>query len=123
VRAPGYEQGEGRRNWRALDLGTMHCFLLADSPRVNCPERGPTVAQVPWARHDAGHTRFFDDKVAWLVTHIAKSTVCELMRIAWRTVGSIIDRVVADGRAARDASPSSPASGSTKSATRRATAT
>jgi len=80
----------------------MQCFLQADSPRVNCPEHGPTVAQVPWARHGAGHTRFFDDQVAWLVTHTAKSTVCELMRIAWRTVGSIIDRVVADGRAAHD---------------------
>ena len=57
---------------------------------------------MPWARHGAGHTRFFDDQVAWLVTHTPKSTVCELMRIAWRTVGSIIDRVVADGRAAHD---------------------
>ena len=102
VRAPGYDQREGRRNWRAIDLGTMQCFLQADVPRVNCPEHGPTVAQVPWARHGAGHTRFFDDQVAWLVTHTAKSTVGELMRIAWRTVGSIIARVVADGRAAHD---------------------
>jgi len=47
VRAPGYDQGEGRRNWRALDLGTLRCFLQADSPRVNCPTHGPTVAQVP----------------------------------------------------------------------------
>ena len=102
LRAPGYDQGEGRRNWRAVDLGTMKCFLQAETPRVNCPEHGPTVAQVPWARHGAGHTRFFDDQVAWLVTHTAKSTVCELMRIAWRTVGSIIARVVDDGRSAHD---------------------
>jgi transposase len=101
-RASGYDQGEGRRNWRSLDLGTLMCFLQADSPRVNCPEHGPTVAQVPWARHGAGHTRDFDDQVAWLVTHTPKSTVCELMRIAWRTVGAIIERVVADGRAAHD---------------------
>ena len=101
-RAPGYDQGEGRRNWRALDLGTLQCFLQADSPRVNCPEHGPTVAQVPWARHGAGHTREFDDQVAWLVTHTAKSTVVDLMRVAWRTVGSIITRVVDDGRAAHD---------------------
>jgi transposase len=102
VRAPGYDQGEGRRNWRALDLGTLMCFLQADSPRVKCPTHGPTVAQVPWARHGAGHTRDFDDQVAWLVTHTPKSTVGELMRVAWRTVGSIIERVVADGRAAHD---------------------
>lgn len=101
-RGPGYDQGEGRRRWRALDLGTVRCYLEADSPRVDCPTHGPTVAQVPWARHDTGHTRDFDDLAAWLVTHTAKSTLCELLRIAWRTVGSIIDRVVADGRAAHD---------------------
>lgn len=40
-----------------------------------------------------------DDQVAWLVTHAAKSTVCALVCIAWRSVGSIISLVVADGRA------------------------
>lgn len=102
VRAPGYDQGEGRRRWRALDLGTLMCYLESDSPRVTCPAHGITVAQVPWARHDAGHTRDFDDQAAWLVTHTSKSAVQELLRIAWRTVGSIIERVVAEGRAAHD---------------------
>jgi len=50
----------------------------------------------------AGHTRDFDDEVAWLVTHTAKSTVCSMMRVAWRTVGSVVSRVVAGGRAAHD---------------------
>jgi transposase len=101
-RAPWYDRGEGRRRWRALDVGMIRCFLVADAPRVNCAEHGPTVIQVPWARHGAGHTHAFDDQVAWLATHTSKSAVCELMRIAWRTVGSIITRVVADGRAAHD---------------------
>ncbi len=101
-RSPGYDQGEGRRNWRALDLGVLVCHLQADAPRVNCRTHGPTVAQVPWARHGAGHTRHFDDQVAWLVTHTSKSAVAELMRVAWRSVGSIITRVVADARAATD---------------------
>ncbi|MGH3732155.1 MAG: ISL3 family transposase [Acidimicrobiales bacterium] len=102
TRSPGYDQGEGRRNWRTLDLGTMRCYLQADLPRVRCSIHGPTVAQVPWARHGAGHTRDFDDQVAWLVTHSPKSTVAALMRVAWRTVGSIIERVVTDARAAHD---------------------
>ncbi len=101
-RAPGYDQGEGRRRWRSLDLGTLRCYLEADAPRVNCKEHGPTVALVPWARHAAGHTRAFDDRVSWLVTHTAKSTVCELMRVAWRSVGAIIDRVVTDASSAHD---------------------
>jgi transposase len=60
------------------------------------------AAQVPWARHDAGHTYAFDDTAAWLVTHCSKSAVRDLLRIAWRTVGAIVTRVVADAEAKTD---------------------
>ena len=99
---PGYDQGEGRRRWRALDLGTIKAYLEADAPRVRCVEHGVVAAQVPWARHGAGHTYAFDDTAAWLVTHCSKSAVRDLLRIAWRTVGSIVTRVVADAEAATD---------------------
>jgi transposase len=65
-RCRGYDRGEGRRRWRALDLGVVQAVLEADAPRVRCPEHGVVVAAVPWARHGAGHTRAFDDTVAWL---------------------------------------------------------
>ena len=54
-RCPGYDRGEGRRRWRALDLGTFRAFLEADARRVSCPEHGVVVAHVPWARHDTRH--------------------------------------------------------------------
>jgi len=95
-RSPGYDAGAGRRRWRTLDLGTVRAELEADAPRVVCRQHGVVVAAVPWARHDAGHTHAFDEQVAWLATQASKSTVTELMRIAWRTVGSIITRVWAD---------------------------
>lgn len=95
-RAPRYDRGEGRRRWRALDAGEVRVLLEADVPRVTCPVHGPTAVRVPWARHGAGHTRAFDDTVAWLVTQCSKKAVKELMRVAWRTVGSIITRVQAD---------------------------
>ena len=101
-RCPGYDQGDGRRRWRALDLGTIRAFLEADSPRVRCAEHGVVAAQVPWARHGAGHTYAFDDTAAWLVTHCSKSAVRELLRVAWRTVGAIVTRVVADAEATSD---------------------
>ena len=101
-RCPGYDQGSGRRRWRALDLGTIQTFLEADSPRVQCAEHGVVAAQVPWARHDAGHTYAFDDTAAWLVTHCSKSAVRDLLRVAWRTVGSIVTRVVADAETKTD---------------------
>jgi transposase len=55
-----------------------------------------TVAAVPWARHGAGHSRDFDDLAAWLAVRTSKSAVTELLRVAWRTVGSIVTRVNAD---------------------------
>ena len=95
-RSPGYDRGEGRRRWRALDLGTVRVFVEADAPRVCCPVHGVVVAAVPWARHGAGHTLAFDQTVAWLATVCSKSAVTELMRIAWRSVGAIVARVWAD---------------------------
>lgn len=102
ARAPWYDRGEGRRRWRGLDLGTLELWLEAEAPRVNCPTHGPTVRQVPWARHGAGHTYGFDQQVAWLATQCSKTAITELMRIAWRTVGAIITRVWADTAGAAD---------------------
>lgn len=95
-RSPAYDHGEGRRRWRGLDLGTVKVFLEADAPRVSCRTHGVTVAQVPWARHCARHTLAFENSAAWLVTQCSKTAVTTLLRIGWRTVGSIIDRVMAE---------------------------
>lgn len=102
AKAPGYDRGEGRRRWRTLDMGEMKVFLEAEAPRVCCGSCGVTVAAVPWARHGAGHSRAFDDTVAWLATRSSKTAVVALLRIAWATVGVIIARVVAEARARRD---------------------
>ena len=101
-RCPGYDGGEGRRRWRALDLGTVKAVLEADAPRVSCRRHGVVVAAVPWARHGTGHTYAFDDTVAWLTVRCSKTAVRELMRVAWRTVGSIITRVSSDAMARTD---------------------
>jgi len=101
-RSPAYDRGQGRRRWRALDLGTIQVLLEAEAPRVRCREHGPTVAALPWARHAAGHTYAFDEQVAWLATQCSKSAVTQLMRIAWRTVGAIITRVWAEVEALHD---------------------
>lgn len=101
-RSPAYDLGQGRRRWRGLDLGTVQVFLEADAPRVRCREHGVVVAHVPWARHGAGHTRAFDDQIAWLAVRSSKTTVSALMRVAWRTVGSIITRVADEAIVGRD---------------------
>ena len=95
-RSPRFDRGEGVRRWRSLDCGTIPVFVEAAAPRVNCRVHGPTVVAVPWARHGAGHTYAFDDTVAWLAVACSKTAVRELMRVALRTVGSIVSRVWAD---------------------------
>jgi transposase len=101
-RCAGYDQGEGRRRWRALDLGTSFCLLEAWAPRVRCKRHGVVVAAVPWARHDARFTRSFEDQVAWLAVNTSQTAVSELMRIAWRSVGWICQRVMVEQSAKRD---------------------
>ena len=92
-RCPGFDLGDGRRRWRALDLGATLAFVEADAPRVTCRRHGVVVCAVPWARHGSRFTRAFEDQAAWLAVNTSKSAVAELMRVAWRTVGAICQRV------------------------------
>lgn len=100
-RSPGYDRGQGEREWRALDFGATQVVIRSRAVRVRCREHGVVTQRVPWARHGARHTRGFEDQVAWLSTELSKTAVTELMRVWWRTVGAICARVLADGRARR----------------------
>ena len=50
----------------------------------------------------AKHTRPVEDTVAWLTAHAPASTVATLLRVAWRTVTGIVERVVADALTGTD---------------------
>ncbi len=95
-RSPGFDLGEGRRRWRALDVGLARAFVEADAPRVRCAEHGVVVCAVPWARHGSRFTRSFEDQIGWLAVHTSKAAVAELMRVTWRAVGAICERVMAE---------------------------
>jgi transposase len=83
------------RTWRHLDFGGMEVTLRYDLRRVDCGRCGKVAELVPWAEHDSRYTRDFEDHVAYLAQRSDQTTVSTTMRIAWRTVGSIIERVVA----------------------------
>jgi transposase len=101
-RCPCEDSGDGRRRWRALDLGTVKAFVEAKAPRVYCRRHGVIVAAVPWARHDSWFTREFEDQAAWLAVNTSATAVARLMRTTWRAVGSICRRVSDEERAQRD---------------------
>ncbi|MGH8269256.1 MAG: ISL3 family transposase [Steroidobacteraceae bacterium] len=101
-RCPGYDQGDGPKRWRALDFATTLVYLEASAPRVACERHGVVVAAVPWARHRANFTVAFEDQVAWLAVNTSKKAVAALMRINWRSVGWICERVALEAEAGRD---------------------
>jgi transposase len=77
-------------------------YLEADAPRVRCRTHGVVVAGVPWARPGSRFTLAFEDTCAWLAAHTSGSAVSELLRVAWRTVPAIVERVVTDALATTD---------------------
>jgi transposase len=84
------------KRWRHLDLGATRCFIEAELRRLRCPDCGVRLEPVPWARPDARHTRDFEDVVAWLAQQMAFAPITRLLRVGWRTIGPIVERVVAE---------------------------
>lgn len=85
------------KRWRHLDLGASRLIIESELRRLRCRDcRTVRLEPVPWARPGAAHTRDFEDVVAWLAQQMAKTPIAGLLRIAWDTVGRIVERVVAD---------------------------
>jgi transposase len=87
------DNGGGQRRWRHLDAGFATVQLVAVARRVDCPSCGPTVAQVPWARHDSAFSRAFED----LVVHDAivgnKQAAADRYGVSWRAVNNMCVRL------------------------------
>ena len=84
--------------WRHLNLGGQRCWIACWVRRVKCPDCGVRVEAVPWARPGSRFTRDFEDVAAWLAQQMARQPITRLLRVAWDTVGRIVERVVADRR-------------------------
>ena len=88
-----FDNGGGPRRWRHVDAGFATVELVAVARRVDCPGCGPTVAAVPWARHDSAFTRAFED----LVVHDAivgnKAAAAGRYGISWRAVNNACVRL------------------------------
>jgi len=83
------------KRWRHLDLGGVRCVIECKLRRLYCPDCGDLPEAVEWARGGSRYTRDFEDLVAWLAQQMSQTQVTRLMRIAWETVGNILQRVVA----------------------------
>ena len=84
------------RIWRGLDWGGTLVETEGHTHRIECPEHGVLVADVPWAYPGSGFTKDFDLTVGWLAVYLPRSTVSEYMRIDWETVGRCVHRTLND---------------------------
>jgi transposase len=84
------------KRWRALDLGGLRCLIECRLRHLYCPGCGDMYEAVSWARAGSRYTRDFEDLTACPAQQMSQTQVERLLRIAWRTVGTILGRVVAD---------------------------
>ena len=94
--ASWFDNGDGVRSWRHLDAGFATVEVVALARRVDCRACGPTVAALPWARHDSAFSRAFED----LVVHDAiignKAAAAHRYGISWRAVNNTCVRVATE---------------------------
>ena len=95
-RAAGYDSGGGARRWRHVDVAFARCLLEGPAPRVACSQCGPTVAVVPWARHDTVFTRSFEDVVVHDAVRSNKTSAAKRYGLTWRAVDGMCTRLLAE---------------------------
>ena len=84
------------REWRHLDFAGMEVTLKYRQRRVACRHCGEVHSElVPWAEPGSRFTRDFEDQATYFAQVMDRTTTSKMLRIAWRTVGQIIERVVA----------------------------
>ncbi len=89
--------GADRRKWRHLDSCQFKTFLVADVPRVNCPDHGTQTVKVPWAEPRGRFTALFERFAIDVMLACSTKQAAELLRISWDESDGIKQRAVARG--------------------------
>lgn len=91
-----------RRRWRHLDTCQYKTIVVADVPRINCPEHGVQQIPVPWAETNARFTGLFEAPAINWLRAASISAVGRLMDLSWHEVDGIMLRAVIRGFARRE---------------------
>lgn len=90
--APRYDKR--RRQWRHLDTCQFQTKVVADVPRVRCPEHGCLTIQVPWAEGNSRYTALFEAR--WL-KDASIQAVSRQLKLSWTAIDGIMRRAVKRG--------------------------
>jgi transposase len=96
---PGYDSR--LRRWRHLDTCQLQTVLVADVPRVECPEHGVVQAGTPWSEPGSRFTALFERVVIDWLREASFSAVARRLGLTWDEVDGIMARAVERGLARR----------------------
>jgi len=100
---PGYDRR--RREWRHLDTCQFRTLLVADVPRVRCPEHGVVTVSVPWAEPGSGFTALFEALVIDWLREASISAVSRRLGLSWNAIDRIMRAAVVRGLSRREHNP------------------
>lgn len=89
------------RRWRHLDTCQYRTILVAEVPRVNCPDHGVSQVTLPWAEPGSRFTALFEALAIDWLKEASASAVGRLLRLSWDEVDGIMQRAVRRGLARR----------------------
>ena len=96
---PGYDRR--KRQWRHLDTMQYETLVIAEVPRVKCPDHGVHQISVPWAEDTSRFTALFEALVINWLHEASFAAVSRQLRLSWDQVAGIQDRAVKRGLARR----------------------
>ncbi len=96
---PGYDRR--RRQWRHLDTCQFKTLLVADVPRVECPEHGVITVDVPWSEPGSGFTALFEALVIDWLREASVAAISRRLGLSWNAIDGIMQRAVRRGLARR----------------------
>ncbi len=89
------------RRWRHHDLAGMTLHLRYRIRRAHCLKcKTVKTERISWAAHGSNFTYAFEERAAFLAQQSSKTAIVTLLRTSWRTVGTLIQRVVERSHAA-----------------------
>lgn len=92
---PGYDRR--RREWRHLDTCQFKTILVADVPRVECPDHGVVTVGVPWSEPGSGFTALFEALVIDWLKEASVLAVSRRLELSWNAIDRIMQRAVRRG--------------------------
>jgi transposase len=90
------------REWRHLDTCQLKTILVAEVPRVTCPEHGVRQVKVPWGEPGSRFTAMFEALVIDWLLEASLSAVARQLGLTWDEVAGVQGRAVQRGLARRE---------------------